>query len=103
MFWEKYNDLCIKNGESANGVAKKLGVSSGTVTGWKQGRTPRGAIVVKISEYFNVPVDYLLNGAQIKPDVIDISLCDKETADIIKKVLTLSKEEVIALKQILKA
>ena len=60
MFWEKFILLCNKHGESPNSIAKQIGIASGTITNWKNGVQPRYSAVKKLSEYFGVPVDYLL-------------------------------------------
>lgn len=61
MFWEIYVRLCQQKGESPNAVAKKLSITSGTVSGWKLGnRQPQNATLKKIAGYFNVSTDYLL-------------------------------------------
>ena len=60
MFWENFILLCNKKGESPNSIAKKIGISSGTITNWKNGVQPRPSSVKKLSEYFGVAVDYLL-------------------------------------------
>ena len=66
MFWDIFVSLCTKNGTSPNGVAKKIGVSSGSITTWKQGRMPHNNTILKIANYFDVSVDYLL-GKEEKP------------------------------------
>lgn len=66
MFFEIYEKLCQQNGLSANAVAKKLHISSGSVTEWKKGRTPQNATLKKISNYFNVSIDYLLGKTENK-------------------------------------
>jgi len=60
MFWEIYTDLCQKHGLSPNAVAKQLSITSGTVTGWKQGRAPQNANLKAIADYFGVSVNHLL-------------------------------------------
>lgn len=60
MFWEIFVNLCVSKKESPNGVASKLGFSSGTVTWWKKGRQPRDTAIAKIADYFSVSPDYLL-------------------------------------------
>jgi len=59
-FFERFVSLCDRNGETPNYVGKVVGVSSGSVTGWKNGRIPHGYTVEKIAEHFNVTVDYLM-------------------------------------------
>ncbi len=59
MFWKIFVDLCTKNNTSPNAVAKAIGISSASVTYWKQGSCPRDTALQKIAEYFNVTIDYL--------------------------------------------
>ena len=58
-FFERYSGLCRDEGSSPNGVARKLGIASASVTQWKQGSLPRVETLAKIAEYFGVTVDYL--------------------------------------------
>lgn len=58
-FFERYCGLCKDQGSTPNGVAKKLGVASASVTQWKQGSVPRVETLAKIADYFGVTVDYL--------------------------------------------
>lgn len=58
-FWENYVRLCSKVGLSPNAVAKKLSISSGAVTRWKNGSVPQSAQLLKIADYFSVPVSVL--------------------------------------------
>lgn len=61
MFWENYLQLCNKVGKSANAVAAEIGFkSSGTVTGWKDGKIPYERNLKKIADYFGVTVDDLI-------------------------------------------
>lgn len=60
MFWTQYQLLCQSVGKSPNGVAKEIGLSSGTVTFWKNGKIPKSDTLKKIADYFGVTVDYLL-------------------------------------------
>ena len=60
MFWENYVRLCNKINSKPNPIAKKLGISSGTVTNWKKGTMPQSGQLQKIADFFNVSIDYLL-------------------------------------------
>lgn len=65
-FWDIYSDLCVKNKETPNGVANKLGFSSAICTHWKQkGNTPSISKLKPIAEYFNVSVEYLEGKTEI--------------------------------------
>lgn len=69
MFWNILIALCNEKGISPNFVAKQLGITSGTVTSWKKGATPRDTTLRKIADYFGVSVSYLL-GVVDDPDPI---------------------------------
>ena len=58
-YWEKYASLCAAKGKSPNKVAEELGVASGTVTAWKNGRNPSARLLRKVADYFAVSTDYL--------------------------------------------
>ena len=60
MFWDNFYNLCVKKGIKPNPVAKELGISSASLTKWKNGTTPNSDALQKIAEYFDVSVDYLL-------------------------------------------
>ena len=60
MFWERFMNLCTSYNTKPNPLAKELGFSSGILTKWKSGSLPSTEALLKISEYFNVSVDYLL-------------------------------------------
>lgn len=59
MFWEKYVQLCLNAGKSPNAAASDIGIASGTVTKWKnENSEPRSTTLLKIADYFGVPVSY---------------------------------------------
>ena len=60
MFWERFYELCTKIGSRPNPVGKQLGIASSTITQWKQGSEPSKEMLVKIAEFFNVSIDYLI-------------------------------------------
>ena len=60
MFWETFVRLCNEKGTRPNPVAKELGIASGTLTWWKNGRIPSSSTLHKIADYFGVTVEYLL-------------------------------------------
>lgn len=59
MFWDKYFALCSKIGKTPNAVAKEIGISSGTLTGWKKhNKVPLDMTIKKVADYFGVPISY---------------------------------------------
>lgn len=58
MFYQKYIAICRDTGQTPNGVAKRLGISSGTVSGWKRGCQPNLDTLNKICKFFDVSPAY---------------------------------------------
>jgi len=85
MFWGIFLSLCNKNGKSANTIAKEIGISSGSITEWKNGRIPRATTLNKLANYFGVTVEYLKGeeGTQIfQPKGIKIPVLGTVAAGI---------------------
>lgn len=74
MFWDNFENLCRKAGESPNSVCKNLGLSNATATHWKQKRnTPSGKTLQKLADYFGVTTSYLLGETEnpsADPDIL---------------------------------
>lgn len=61
MFIDIFGALCEKKNVSRHAAAKACGLSNSTTTKWKKTRaTPESATLVKLADYFNVSVDFLL-------------------------------------------
>lgn len=60
MFWERLCKLCEERKIKPNTVAKAIGLSNAVATGWKNGSIPSGEALIKIADYFDCSVDYLL-------------------------------------------
>ena len=68
--YEIFAKLLSDNNVTAYQVGKATGISTSTLSEWKNGKyTPKTDKLQKIADYFNVPVDYLLTGETKKsPD-----------------------------------
>ena len=90
MFWDNFVLLCDRAGKSPNAVAAEIGFkSTGTVTGWKDGKIPYERNLKKIAEYFGVTVDYLLTGEKENPTSVSadgVDELDKEALDIMHQL-----------------
>ena len=101
MFWETFLSLCRQKNEAPNVVTKKLGLSSGSATFWKNGKVPHHSTLLKIADYFGVSVDYLL-GKEKSPSAKaeePVGL-DKLIIDSLKTLSDEDKQKVIAMMQI---
>ena len=82
MFWDKYFALCSKIGKSPNAVAKEIGISSGTLTGWKKhNKVPLDMTIKKVADYFGVPVSYFSEEA---PETEKASALNEKVEAIMK-------------------
>lgn len=60
--YEKYCKLRDSKGVNDSDVAKATGITKSTFSDWKNGRSePKPPKLLKIANYFGVPVDYLLS------------------------------------------
>lgn len=59
MFYERFMQLCKRDGVSAAAVAKDIGLSNSVTTYWKKGAVPKYDTLVKLANYFHVSVEYI--------------------------------------------
>lgn len=104
MFWERFSDLCSQKNLKPNPVAKEIGVSSGIVSKWKNlGTLPSGETLLKIADYFDCSVDYLL-GRTASPSVGSAPAADSEETTLLMQLDIEDRAEVRGImKQMLRA
>lgn len=58
-----FEQLCQERDVTAYKISKATGVSQTTFSRWKNtGKDPDKTVLMKVADYFNVTVDYLING-----------------------------------------
>lgn len=63
--YEIFEKLLKEHGVTAYRVAKETGVTTATLTSWKQGKyTPKPEKMQKIADYFGVSLAYLMTGKE---------------------------------------
>lgn len=90
MFWERFLEECNRIGKKPNAIRDDLGISSGTLTKWKNGTVPSGKSLQNIASYFGVTTDYLLGESedrQAKPMQLVIDRNKLDSAITLKPVL----------------
>lgn len=61
MFYDVFVQLCKGKGKKPSAVANEIGFDKSLITHWKQrGFAPKDELKLKIANYFNVSIDYLL-------------------------------------------
>lgn len=59
--YDKFEQLCQERGVTPYVVAKTTNIQQSTFTHWKQGKyTPKVDKLMKIADFFEVPLEYLL-------------------------------------------
>lgn len=96
MFYDRINNLCREKGIKLSPLLDELGISTGSISYWKKGKSPSNNILVLLADYFDTTTDYLLGKTdkKNKPTVIDdnYELTSKEE-DLIELFRQLSPEQ----------
>ena len=84
MLLEKIKKLCEQTDISITKLEKELGLSQNSMNKWKD-HSPKADNIVKVADYFNVSVDYLL-GREQKAMTVVVNK-EKELSQLQKKLL----------------
>jgi len=61
MYYDRFTKLCEMNNVKPGAVSKGTGVSTATLTSWKQGKyTPKPDKLQKIADFFGVSLDFMM-------------------------------------------
>ena len=63
-FYDRLKNLMEIHSVERNKLAQIVGLSGSAITQWKQGIIPKADIAIKIAQYFNVSVEYLIFGEE---------------------------------------
>lgn len=66
MFYNQLIKLCEEHNEKPTPLLKSLGLSATNLKRWQNGSTVNSDILAKLSEHFEVPVDYFLRKMTLK-------------------------------------
>lgn len=93
MFWKNFVQLCNKNNTTPTAVVLEMGISRGSVTGWKKGSVPNDGTLLRLAEYFNVTVEELISEQkETPPEEIPAGL-DEQDIEILNLYSRLSDEQ----------
>ena len=91
--------LLDKKGKTAKELAQYLNVSQSSISAWKnEGSFPSSKYINRISEFFDVSLNYLVNGEEQSFENYPDFILSKEEKDIIEQWRKLSYENKIILK-----
>lgn len=86
---ERIEELIKRSGKSANAVLTECKLSHNSITAWKGGKAkPSLDAIVKLADYFNVTVDFIVGREQKPMPTSQEILFSKMNADEIKFVNT---------------
>ena len=63
MIYEKILALCAERNVTPTAVLRSLGISATNLQRWKNGSTVNSSILMKLAEYFEVPIVYFFDEA----------------------------------------
>ena len=99
MFYERVIHLIEQAGITKNKMLLDLNLNKSSMLNWeKRGNTPDGDILLKISRYFNVSVDYLLGNDTPASPTITFT---PEEQRIILRYRAVSEEARLIIRKIL--
>ena len=82
---ERMENLADEEGINLKQLAVKLGLSNSSFSDWKRGKaSPSLNAVIKIAEYFDVSIDYLVYGAEFSSKA-KLEFSSREDRDLLKK------------------
>jgi transcriptional regulator with XRE-family HTH domain len=87
-----FESLLEKHGVTAYKVAKATGITTSTLTSWKQGKyVPKPDKLQKIADYFGVSLGYLM-GTEEEPNAVDKEnnpiVLDDEALELLEELKT---------------
>ena len=72
---EIYKKLLNEKGLKNSDISRETGISNMTLSDWKNGKTvPKQDKLMKIADYFEVTVDYLMTGKEKEFEMYSIQL-----------------------------
>ena len=54
VFYDNFIKACTMRGDSPSIVAERIGLNRSSVTGWKNGATPKDSTIQKLADYFGI-------------------------------------------------
>lgn len=101
-FYHNYVALCREISMSPSAAAEAMGFKRSIVTRWAKGSIPHKSTLHTISDFFDVPVDFLLSDKE-KAAPLEGAGITKAQQTLIKLIASLSDQEIAVLASTAKA
>lgn len=104
MYYDNFAKLCEENGIKPGRVSRETGISTATLTSWKQGKyTPKQDKLQKIADYFGVPLIWITGDGleeEMKKSADAINEIDYQIKEITENSINQNREEQLLAKLI---
>lgn len=90
-FYENFVYQCAKKKISPSAAAKAIGLSNAAATGWKNGKVPFDATIIKLAEFFDCTTEDLLSEEKQKPVLPDG--LNAETYELVMRFLAATPDQ----------
>lgn len=102
MFFDMLQNECCKKGIKVTPLLVDLNLSTGNISKWKKGALPNGEILIKLADYLDCSIDYLLGRNDEKNMPSDVHT--SEFTSMYAKLDNIDQAEIRGeIKQMLKA
>lgn len=98
-FYEKFVRLCAERNVSMTAAAEAIGLSNAAQTRWKKGNSPSPVNLVKLADYFGVPVSYFEEESDIKESLTSLRDCDRALLEVSR---TMNEADVYRIRDFLR-
>lgn len=78
MFWNQLEKLLLTNNMSQADLSKACNIKTATISQWKIGHQPTIKMLLNLSSFFNISVDFLLGNTKIQFKTKDYTLNEEE-------------------------
>lgn len=98
MFYVILDKLCKEKGTTITAVLKELNISTSKGTAWKNGSIPNADVLLTLSRYFRVSMEYLMGAAEADKSG-EIEQISPGALEILLKLTSLSDEQLQEVKR----
>lgn len=95
MFYEYLKAICTMQNTTPTAIVRKLGLSTGKVTAWKNGSIPKTETLCKLAESLNVPVAAFFGGAYTRNAGSTLSEDTQELVEIYQQLNKSGKRQLL--------
>ena len=84
---DRLNELFDSDSRNDTAIAALLGVSKQAISAWRSGtRSPKKSVLIKISELYNVSIEWLM-GFDVDKDGISARMNELPESDTLRKII----------------